>query len=595
MSYNKKIWANGDLITKERMNNIEDGIYDAHDKIDAINNKVEENTTDTNTARQDISDIKLQIGTEELTTTSKKIKGAINDLSSQIKDIENKKLNKDGVIHEVNLGQDVLEKMTGGSVAVVDVNSVGIQNLNDNIVKNISDYKDATNGYTWSEGYYHYINKTIEGGSPWKTIEIPCGHGDRFRVSGTCGGDSSFIAMACVLDSTGNIIDKIENGSYENKEYSIPHDGIKIIFVWNTNLGTYKIEKLEVENIVEKINTLENKITDEMLDSISFYCENQNLIFSSGYYNYSANEIQGGDPWIYTYINASKGDKIKITGGSGGGAHNIRQIVELDDIGNQTGYYLEGQVNYFNHEYIVQGENTSKIIVTFNTNINPDYKIETLGYNLKSYLDDNIPKKKYAGKKISTLGDSITGMGKWQPFLSQYYECKIDNCGIGGATMSYTIGINDVHSVPSLTTDNMINNIDTDTDCILVMAGANDFGREIPLGTMADTGTDTFYGAVKTVINKLITKFPTTRIIFMTTPFRLRQTTVENHINLTIQDYNDVTRNVCKYYHMPYIELSNNVGFNEYNYTTYMMDDVHPNEVGGKRMSEIIIPNLELL
>ena len=87
MSYNKKIWANGDLITKEGMNNIEYGIYDAHDKINAINNKVEENTTDTNTAKQDISDIKLQIGTEELTTTSKKIKGAINDLSSQIKDI----------------------------------------------------------------------------------------------------------------------------------------------------------------------------------------------------------------------------------------------------------------------------------------------------------------------------------------------------------------------------------------------------------------------------------------------------------------------------------------------------------------------------
>ena len=78
MSYNKRVWNNGDLITKERMNNIEDGIYDAHDKINAINNKVEENTTDTNTARQDISDIKLQIGTEELTTTSKKIKGAIN-------------------------------------------------------------------------------------------------------------------------------------------------------------------------------------------------------------------------------------------------------------------------------------------------------------------------------------------------------------------------------------------------------------------------------------------------------------------------------------------------------------------------------------
>ena len=51
MSYNKRVWANGDLITKERMNNIEDGIYDAHEEINTLKNKVEENTTDTNTAR----------------------------------------------------------------------------------------------------------------------------------------------------------------------------------------------------------------------------------------------------------------------------------------------------------------------------------------------------------------------------------------------------------------------------------------------------------------------------------------------------------------------------------------------------------------
>ena len=40
MSYNKKIWKNGDIITKERMNNIEDGIYDAHDEINAIDNEL---------------------------------------------------------------------------------------------------------------------------------------------------------------------------------------------------------------------------------------------------------------------------------------------------------------------------------------------------------------------------------------------------------------------------------------------------------------------------------------------------------------------------------------------------------------------------
>lgn len=40
MSYNKKIWANGDIITKEGMNNIEDGIYTAHDEIQTLKNSM---------------------------------------------------------------------------------------------------------------------------------------------------------------------------------------------------------------------------------------------------------------------------------------------------------------------------------------------------------------------------------------------------------------------------------------------------------------------------------------------------------------------------------------------------------------------------
>ena len=38
MSYNKKIWANGDLIKEEHLNNIENGIYTAHDEINTLKN-----------------------------------------------------------------------------------------------------------------------------------------------------------------------------------------------------------------------------------------------------------------------------------------------------------------------------------------------------------------------------------------------------------------------------------------------------------------------------------------------------------------------------------------------------------------------------
>lgn len=40
MPYNKNIWKRKDRITKEKLNNIENGIYEAHDKINNINNNI---------------------------------------------------------------------------------------------------------------------------------------------------------------------------------------------------------------------------------------------------------------------------------------------------------------------------------------------------------------------------------------------------------------------------------------------------------------------------------------------------------------------------------------------------------------------------
>lgn len=66
MSYNKKIWKNGDYVTQEDINNIENGIYEAHKDIANMN--------------EDIADINNDLGTAILNTTDKTLKGAINEL-----------------------------------------------------------------------------------------------------------------------------------------------------------------------------------------------------------------------------------------------------------------------------------------------------------------------------------------------------------------------------------------------------------------------------------------------------------------------------------------------------------------------------------
>lgn len=144
MSYNKKVWKSGDRITKEALNNMENGIEAAHqnsggtgsaaivDNLNsdsstsalsakqgkALNNKIptksiveggklylakEDGTKldsgtelpaggtgtsyDDTEIKTDINTIKTDLGTEELTTTAKDIKGAVNEVTAQYKEI----------------------------------------------------------------------------------------------------------------------------------------------------------------------------------------------------------------------------------------------------------------------------------------------------------------------------------------------------------------------------------------------------------------------------------------------------------------------------------------------------------------------------
>lgn len=85
MSYNKKVWKSGDRITKEALNNMENGIEAAHQ-----NSGGSGTSYDDTEIKTDINTIKTDLGTDELTTTAKDVKGAVNELNTQYKDIANK-------------------------------------------------------------------------------------------------------------------------------------------------------------------------------------------------------------------------------------------------------------------------------------------------------------------------------------------------------------------------------------------------------------------------------------------------------------------------------------------------------------------------
>lgn len=297
MSYNKRTWANGDLITKERMNNIENGIYDAHDKINVINNKVEENTTDTNTARKDISDIKLQIGTEELTTTSKKLKGAINELGSQIiykatkqeVEVERQRITNlstlsegsttgdaelidgrvgaDGVIYD-NIG-DSIRTQVNSKVDLVDMNLINVK-LNEELF------------LQFEEGTYDASLTKITNSKRIRTKKIKIFKNITLKVTYNEEYSVKFY-------STGNHSFKdIKNGEYLNTFYN---DDINMNMNNNSNICgedlyfvvSKTIDGVEQEMSLKDVALLDLKITPFYIDDCVLIanCINEGNIYTN--------------------------------------------------------------------------------------------------------------------------------------------------------------------------------------------------------------------------------------------------------------------------------------------------------------------------
>lgn len=219
-------------------------------------------------------------------------------------------------------------------------------------------------------------------------------------------------------------------------------------------------------------------------------------------------------------------------------------------------------------------------------------------YNISRVLNPT----RWTGSVWTSYGDSITAQNKWQPYVSDQLGLVPSNQGIGGTKVADTTGTD----TQAMCRDERINAINVNSNLITFMGGTNDWAQNVPLGTISDTGTDTFYGSVKKTLEKLITKFPTARVVSMSTPYgkypnRAGWTDtygLKNNLNLTTGDYGKVIIEVSRLYGVPCIDVYGNAGWNDINIVTYVTNDgafLHPNDTGGRRIAEIVLPFLKAL
>lgn len=199
------------------------------------------------------------------------------------------------------------------------------------------------------------------------------------------------------------------------------------------------------------------------------------------------------------------------------------------------------------------------------------------------------------GKTIAWYGDSIVAGSSPKRF--DEYVCgalhmeKIEHAW-GGATIAASGTDRKAIVLEAASAD------DSGADIIAVSAGTNDWFYALNgVGDMTSTGTDTFFGALKTLCETLLTKYPQ-KVIFFTTPIKRAQPfetggdpTTPTSVNAngkTLMEYADIIREVCAYYSIPVLDMYRESGLNPHLPAQQdLFDDVltHPTDAGRKIMA----------
>ncbi len=213
------------------------------------------------------------------------------------------------------------------------------------------------------------------------------------------------------------------------------------------------------------------------------------------------------------------------------------------------------------------------------------------------------------GKKISFLGDSITeGCGtsceekNYVSVFGRLSGAEVRNYGISGTRIAR-------QTVPSEEPkfDNdfvkRADEMDADADIIVVFGGTNDYGHgDAAFGTFDSHDVHTFYGALHTLCQKLINKYPDAEIVFMTPLHRLEENKQINEFGIrnvaTLSEYVDAIKEVTKYYAIPTLDLYSVSRLQpevEVLKERYMPDGLHPNDAGAEIIARRLLGFLKSL
>lgn len=214
---------------------------------------------------------------------------------------------------------------------------------------------------------------------------------------------------------------------------------------------------------------------------------------------------------------------------------------------------------------------------------------------------------KLNGVKIGVLGDSVSegnyhcygdenaDVKTWHEFIADKTGAIINNVSRGGSSLTTVRGDN-------YSFVDRYNNLNSDCKIILIFGGINDYAYagNTELGNIGDTDTTNICGALKTLCEGLINKYPATPIGFIL-PYGFN----EYKGSGTWKPYETKIIEVLNYYGIPYLNLRTNsimnanIDFINSKYFRYSSadsvtgDKTHPNTVGHSIIAKPILSFIE--
>lgn len=190
--------------------------------------------------------------------------------------------------------------------------------------------------------------------------------------------------------------------------------------------------------------------------------------------------------------------------------------------------------------------------------------------------------QRFLNKKICLIGDSITALPEaefWKDNIKLLGFNEIVSLAVSGATI--TTGNQERGTFHTQVDSAPI------ADVYLVWGGVNDFVANSEIGNIKSLSTDTVYGSVKSIINKLQIKNLGAEIFFFTPlpQFWNGSSGADaNSKGYCLMDYSEAIQQVCGMFSIPILDLTSSSGINKYNHALYLKDGVHPNKKGYEKI-----------